>query len=42
MASLKNRTGVFSFARYDENFFTEKGGKTHPDIILYRSIKVLF
>jgi hypothetical protein len=41
LASLKDRAGVFSFARYDENFFEEEVTKpVDPDKILHRSIKV--
>jgi len=42
LASLKNRTGVFSFARYDENFFLDKPVKTiNTDMIRYRACKVM-
>jgi len=41
MASLKDRTGVFSFARYDENFFVDSGKVTDPLVLFYRSCKVM-
>ena len=42
MASLQNRTGVFSFARYIDGCFDEENSKkkTDPNKTLYRSIKV--
>lgn len=40
IASILNRTGVFSFARYDEAFF-DNSVKTNSDIILLRACKVV-
>ncbi len=40
-ASLRNRVGVFSFARYDPTFYGEKRGKDYQEILLRRSCKVL-
>jgi len=41
LASLKDRIGVFSFARYDENFFSDSGKVTDPLVLFYRSCKVM-
>ncbi len=42
IASIKNRTGVFSFARYDENFFEEKIQKPiDENLIVKRAAKVM-
>jgi len=41
IASIKDRTGVFSFARYDENFYADTGKETDPDLLFYRSCKVM-
>jgi len=41
MASLYERVGVFSFARYDPAFYGEKRGKDYKQILLRRSCKVL-
>jgi archaemetzincin len=40
-ASLRDRVGVFSFARYDPAFYGEKQGKDYKEILLRRSCKVL-
>ena len=40
LASLKDRTGVFSFARYDPSFFDEEKS-ANPELIIYRSIRVM-
>jgi len=40
-ASLVDRVGVFSFARYDPAFYGEPRGKDAPSLILRRSLKVL-
>lgn len=40
-ASLTERTGVYSFARYDPAFFGEKRGPDYEKIILKRSCRIL-
>jgi len=40
-ASLRDRVGVFSFARYDPTFFGERREKEDREILLKRSCKVL-
>ncbi len=40
-ASLRDRVGVFSFARYDPAFYGEKRGREDAGILLKRSCKVL-
>ena len=40
-ASLAERVGIFSFARYDPAFFGEERGRNFRDLILQRSCKVL-
>ncbi len=40
-ASLRNRVGVFSFARYDPAFYGESRGHLYQKLLLRRSIKVL-
>ena len=40
-ASLGDRVGVYSFARYDPVFFGEERGRLYRDLILQRSCKVL-
>jgi archaemetzincin len=40
-ASLRERVGVFSFARYDPVFYGERRGKEDREILLKRSCKVL-
>ena len=40
-ASLRGRTGVYSFARYDPAFYGERRGKDAEKLILRRSAKVL-
>ena len=40
-ASLRERVGVFSFARYDPVFFGEKRGEDYQRVLLRRSCKVL-
>jgi archaemetzincin len=40
-ASLRDRVGVFSFARYDPAFYGEERGKRYPETLLRRSCKVL-
>jgi len=40
-ASLKERVGVYSFARYDPAFYGEPRGKNYPALLLRRSMKVL-
>jgi archaemetzincin len=41
MASIKKRTGVFSFARYDEDFFEKELYVPDYNKIFYRSVKVM-
>jgi len=41
LASLSDRIGVFSFARYNPVFFGEDPPKDLDDIILYRACKVM-
>jgi len=40
-ASLRDRVGVFGFARYDPAFYGERRGREDREILLKRSIKVL-
>jgi len=40
-ASLRERVGVYSFARYDPAFYGDKRGKNYEEILLRRSCKVL-
>lgn len=40
-ASLQDRVGVFSFARYDPDFYGEEPDKDYEEILLRRSSKVL-
>lgn len=40
-ASVSERVGVYSFARYDPAFYGEKRGKDYEKVILRRSCKVL-
>ena len=40
-ASLRDRVGVFSFARYDPAFYGERRGREDREILLKRSCKVL-
>lgn len=40
-ASIADRVGVFSFARYDPAFYGEEHGKDFKEILLRRSCKVL-
>jgi len=40
-ASLRERVGVYSFARYDPAFYGEKREKDYEEILLRRSCKVL-
>ena len=40
-ASLSERVGVYSFARYDPAFYGDKRGKDYEKLILRRSCKVL-
>ena len=40
-ASLTERVGVYSFARYDPAFFGEARGKDYQKLVLRRSMKVL-
>jgi archaemetzincin len=40
-ASLHERVGVFSFARYDPAFYGEKRGEDYQKVLLRRSCKVL-
>ena len=40
-ASLRERVGVFSFARYDPAFYGEKRAQDYQEILLRRSCKVL-
>lgn len=40
-ASLNERVGVYSFARYDPAFYREPRGKDYPALLLQRSMKVL-
>jgi len=40
-ASLTERTGVYSFARYDPSFYGEKRGSDYEKIILKRSCRIL-
>lgn len=41
MASLVERVGVFSFARYDPAFYGEQRDRNHATVLLRRSCKVL-
>jgi archaemetzincin len=40
-ASLRERVGVYSFARYDPAFYGQKRGKDYQKLLLRRSCKVL-
>ena len=40
-ASLRNRVGVFSFARYHPSFYGEKAGEGTEQLVLLRALKVL-
>jgi len=40
-ASLRERVGIFSFARYDPAFYGEKRGQHYQEVLLQRSCKVL-
>ncbi len=40
-ASLRERVGVYSFARYDPAFYGEKRGGNYKKLLLWRSCKVL-
>jgi archaemetzincin len=40
-ASLRERIGVYSFARYDPAFYGQKRGKDYEQLLLRRSCKVL-
>jgi len=40
-ASLRDRVGVYSFARYDPGFYGDKRGKDYQEILFRRSAKVL-
>jgi archaemetzincin len=40
-ASLRDRVGVFSFARYDPVFYGESRGSQYQQLLLRRSTKVL-
>ncbi|MBW2340858.1 MAG: hypothetical protein JRF50_11035 [Deltaproteobacteria bacterium] len=40
-ASLRDRVGVFSFARYDPAFYGEERGREYQEVSLRRSFKVL-
>jgi archaemetzincin len=40
-ASLRERVGVYSFARYDPAFYGKKRGKDYEKVLLRRSCKVL-
>ena len=40
-ASLRDRVGVFSFARYDPAFYGEERGKDYQEILVRRTCKVL-
>jgi archaemetzincin len=40
-ASLRERVGVYSFARYDPAFYGQKRGKDYEKLLLWRSCKVL-
>jgi len=40
-ASLLDRVGVFSFARYDPAFYGEERGKDYQEVLVRRSCKVL-
>lgn len=44
LASIRDRTGVFSFARYDPSFFGEDHDMTEQEVqelVQYRSIRVM-
>jgi len=47
LASMKNRTGIFSFARYQEDFYDQQNDESEerPDVddahLLWRSLKVM-
>ena len=40
-ASLRDRVGVFSFARYDPAFYREERGKDYQEVLVRRTCKVL-
>jgi len=40
-ASLRERVGVYSFARYDPVFYGQRRGKDYEKLLLWRSCKVL-
>jgi len=40
-ASLRDRIGVFSFARYDPAFYGESRDRLYRELLLWRSLKVL-
>ncbi|MFQ6034564.1 MAG: archaemetzincin [Sedimentisphaerales bacterium] len=40
-ASLRDRVGLYSFARYDPAFYGQKRGKDYEKVLLWRSCKVL-
>ena len=40
-ASLNERVGIYSFARYDPGFYGEPRGKDYPALLLQRCMKVL-
>jgi archaemetzincin len=40
-AALRDRVGVYSFARYDPKFYGEKGGSDTEQLVLQRACKVL-
>jgi len=40
-ASLRERVGVYSFARYDPRFYGKKRGKDYEKLLLHRCCKVL-
>jgi archaemetzincin len=40
-ASMIERVGIYSFARYDPVFYGEKRGKDYRKVLLWRSYKVL-
>jgi archaemetzincin len=41
LASSNSRTGVFSFARYDERFFDTEPYKLDYEVLFSRSLKVM-
>lgn len=40
-ASLRNRVGTYSFARYDPAFYGKRRGAGFPELLLRRSVRVL-